>query len=334
MQLEFSVTSGAGYDTPKFSQIAVGHDNLVLATDATSGTVFRLKTHPTASHPPIWSALPGTGPGTGLHMVSCTLSMADYIVGVARDGHAYRFRHHSWICLGGGANIMTLGVGTDGYVLSVDSDGDLFGYQLESTLPTIPRRVSSRGVKLNREVKKEDEPTIPSSPQAPNGFGAPVTPRQQAISKRAMPSPRELFEMAATDKVVRDASKDSPTSPSSPYLKSAVLQQASRSISFRERQKLDRSDSQLSSKSSYASDLASTIRLQRESSKSPKLSPRLSASASAPPTVADMTPLRIQTRFYNQGTFGQNNDARAQVARYRDSIFIWILTQNRFCCPL
>lgn len=237
-------------------------------------------------------------------MVSCTLSMADYIVGVARDGHAYRFRHHSWICLGGGAKIESLGVGTDGYVLSVDSDGDLFGFQLESTRPSIPRRVSSRGAKLNRELNKEDEHPIPSSPQAPNGFGAPSTPRQQAISKRPMPSPRELFEMAATDKVVRDTSKDTPASPSSPYMKSAVLQ-GSRSNSFKERQKLDRSDSQMS-KRSYASDLASSLRYQCESSRSPNLSdhsPRLSASASTTPAATDMTPLRIQTRYNTQGTF-------------------------------
>ncbi|GJJ73113.1 hypothetical protein EMPS_05471 [Entomortierella parvispora] len=302
VQLEFSVTSGAGYDAPKFSQISVGHDNLVLATDATSGRVFRLKTHPSASHPPIWSALPGTGPGTGLHMISCTLSTADYIVGVGQDGHAYRFRHHSWICLGGGAKIETLGVGADGYVLSVDSDGDLFGCQLESTLPIIPRRVSSRGAKLNRDNKKEEEPPIPSpsSPKAPNSFGAPITPKQQSISKRPMLSPRELFEMAATDKVVRETpNRDSSISPSSPYLKSAVLQ-ASRTNSFKGRQKLDRSDSQLS-KRSYASDLATTIRYERESLKSPNLSdhsPRLSALSS--PAVTDTIPLRIQTK-YNPG---------------------------------
>ncbi|KAG0046368.1 hypothetical protein BGZ83_008454 [Gryganskiella cystojenkinii] len=324
VQLDSSVTSGAGYEAPKFTQIAVGQDNTVLATDSSTGRVFRLKTHPTASHPPVWSALPGTGPGTtsgggGLHMVRCWLSMADYIVGLAKDGHAYRFRTHDWICLGGGAKIESLGVGVDGYVLGVDRDGDLFGCQLESLnvpRPAIPRRVSSRGFKLSRnknsgsDKDSNSEPHTPSSPQAPNGFpGLPSTPRQQAISKRPMPSPRELFEMAATtDKFnrtdsgresFRDGTNTSSANGSTGVSSTVSTSPSSRSNSYRDRHKLDRSDSQLSNKRSYASDLASTLRYQGESYRSPVPggSPRISATdASAIPTFADVTPLRIQTK--------------------------------------
>lgn len=294
VQLESSVTSGAGYDKPTFTHIAVGHDNLVLATDARSGIVFRLKTHPTASHPPVWTAMPGTGtaaaaPGTGLHFKSCSLSSAIFIVGVTSDGRVYRFTHGAWVSLGGGAKISNVGVGADGYVLGVDRDGDLFGCQLENTV-AIPRRVSSRGVQLNLYKKKDS--SAPSSPQAPNAPNIPTTPRLQAVSKRPMASPRELFEMATTTNRVQMDDKEPTVELGGPRSSSPL----SRGNSYTGRYALDRTESQLS-KRSYASELPSAstptglniVQQQRAGSPSP-------GPYGAPSTPNKPLPLRIQTK--------------------------------------
>ncbi|KAF9407188.1 hypothetical protein BGZ94_002801, partial [Podila epigama] len=193
VQLESAVTSGAGYGQPSFTHIAVGQDGLVLATDAHTGTVFKLKTHPTASHPPIWTALSGTG-RQGLFMASCTLSTADFVVGVAADGHCYRFSNNRWTALGGGAKLDNIGVGADGYVVGVDRDGDLFGCQLESNNIILPKKIPNHDDMANGDLQGRDR----------DEFGAmqvPRTPTQQkTFARRPMQSPRELFEMAVREK--------------------------------------------------------------------------------------------------------------------------------------
>ncbi|KAF9928585.1 hypothetical protein BGZ67_006879 [Mortierella alpina] len=293
VQLESSVTSGAGYDKPTFTHIAVGHDNVVLATDAHSGIVFRLKTHPTASHPPVWTAMPGTGTaaaaGTGLHFRSCSLSSANFIVGVTLDGHVYRFTHGAWVSLGGGAKISSVGIGTDGYVLGVDRDGDLFGCQLQDTV-TIPRRVSSRDIQLNQYKMKDS--SAPSSPQAPNAPNIPTTPRLQAVSKRPMASPRELFEMAATTHRGQTDDEEPTVELGGPPRSSSPLSSSHKYT----RHALARTESQLS-KRSYASDLPSAATptglniLQQQRAGSPSPGPYGAPSASTKPL-----PLRIQTK--------------------------------------
>ncbi|KAG0265537.1 hypothetical protein BG011_004565 [Mortierella polycephala] len=226
VQLGPAITSGAGYEKPTLSYISVGTDDVVLATDAHSGIVFRLKTRPTSSHPPVWTALPGTGLSNGLHFLNCTLSSMEFVVGITRGGHVYRFSNSTWIPLGGGAKIDALGVGADGYVLGVDRDGDLFGCQLYSTV-VIPRRKSSRALQLNR-LKNVEDANVPSSPQAPNALDMSAAPRQQGASRRPMASPRELFEMSSSGiqdrldsegarpatAVATESKSDSPTTPS------------------------------------------------------------------------------------------------------------------------
>ncbi|KAF9576954.1 hypothetical protein EC968_000079 [Mortierella alpina] len=299
-RLESSVTSGAGYDKPTFTHIAVGHDNVVLATDAHSGTVFRLKTHPTASHPPVWTAMPGTGTaaaaGTRLHFKSCSLSSANFIVGVTLDGHVYRFTHGTWVSLGGGAKISNVGIGADGYVLGVDRDGDLFGCQLQDTV-TIPRRVSSKGVQLNQHKTKNS--SAPSSPQAPNAPNIPTTPRLQAVSRRPMASPRELFEMATTTHRGQTDDEELKVESGGPRSSSPL----SRGDTYT-RYALSRTESQLS-KRSYASDLPSAttptglniIQQQRAGSPSP-------GSYGTPSASNKPLPLRIQTK--GVGLYGRH----------------------------
>ncbi|KAG0301888.1 hypothetical protein BGZ97_002575, partial [Linnemannia gamsii] len=297
--LEHAITSGAGYNKPAFTHISVGHDNLVVATDAHSGTVFRLKLHPTGACPPVWNALPGTGPGSRLHIVNCSLSTADFIVGVAKDGRVYRYSHSVWTPLGGGAKLENVGVGIDGYVLGVDRDGDLFGCQLESTaivIPPIPQdRPSSR--EWTHKAVKDDESSAPSSPQAPNGPSLFNTPRQQSMSKRPTSSPRELFEMAASFSLAR--SNTSPigetrmgasriTRTSSPLRESGGAGGAggvagpgsgsswagSRAYTYSKTSGLNRTDSQMS-KRSYASDIGT-----------PKTPTGLSLSRPSTPTLS------------------------------------------------
>ncbi|KAG0198092.1 hypothetical protein BGX28_008424 [Mortierella sp. GBA30] len=302
VELKSSVTSGAGYEKPKFTHISVGHDNLVLATDAHSGIVFRLKTHPAASHPPVWTALPGAGKtttsGSGLHFLSCHLSCADYIVGVTFDGHVYRFSNSTWVSLGGGAKLDNVDVGADGYILGVDRDGDLVGCQLKSTI-VIPRRISSRGVVLNRH--KKDDSNTPSSPQAPNVPNIPTTPRLQAASKRPMASPRELFEMVTPEKEIT-STHHSQKIVEEPSLESSDPRSSSpllRGNSYLARYTLGRTESQLS-KRSYASDLpsaSSTLHQQRVGSPSP-------GPYDAPSSLNKPQSLRIQTK--GVGVYGRN----------------------------
>lgn len=274
--LEHAITSGAGYNKPTFTHISVGHDNVVLATDAHSGTVFRLKLHPTGACPPVWNALPGTGPGSRLHIVNCSLSTGDFIVGVAKDGRVYRYSRSVWTPLGGGAKLDNVGVGIDGYVLGVDRDGDLFGCQLESTAIVVPSLDRTSSQEWANNAVKDDEPLTPSSPQAPNGPSLFNTPRQQGMSKRPTSSPRELFEMAASTSAARknrfptgemriDTSsngrtpsplRDSGGAGGVPGPGGASWAAASPRTHYRSKAApgLDRSDSQMS-KRSYASDI-------------------------------------------------------------------------------
>ncbi|KFH66200.1 hypothetical protein MVEG_08300 [Podila verticillata NRRL 6337] len=255
LQLEAAVTSGAGYGQPNFTHISVGLDNVVLATDAHTGTVFRLKRPDTtitiASHPPIWKALPGTGP-RGLHIVNCSLSTSDFMVGVAMDGQSYRFCNSRWVAMGGGAKLDNVGVGADGYVVGVDRDGDLFGFQLESlvVVPKVPKAISTDGKGYDYRYKQEYE-----------AMEMPKTPTQQkSFSRRPMASPRELFEMAVNDRgndvklalgagavAAAATTVRSPLGATSPY--------SPRGNAY-SRYTVVRSESQMS-KRSYASDIAS-----------------------------------------------------------------------------
>ncbi|KAF9115812.1 hypothetical protein BGX27_006243 [Mortierella sp. AM989] len=270
VKLEPPVTSGAGYNMPKFTQISVGQDNLVIATDAHSGTVFRLKTHPTSSHPPVWTALDGTGPGNAIHMVNCSLASVDYIVGLSKEGQVYRRCNGNWIPIGGSIKLNSIDVGVDGYVMGVDRDGDLYACQLQTTI-AIPRR------------NKDDDPYRPNSPQAPNLPNLPSTPRLQGASKRPMVSSRELFEMESPDKAppgpyrfaLGDSAADSMINPGA--------------FSSPVRYTFGRSDSQVSKKS-YASELTpmsplSGMNLARQLQRGDSISRKL----------ANITPLRIQT---------------------------------------
>ncbi|KAF9358552.1 hypothetical protein BGX34_008882 [Mortierella sp. NVP85] len=262
--LESSITSGAGYGKPTFTQISVGHDSLVLATDAHSGTVFRLKTHPTASHPPIWTAIPGTGSGISqLHIVHCSLSTADFIVGIALDGQAYRFRNSKWIPMSGSVRLDSVGVGVDGYVLGVGRNGDLFSCQLQSTLfisQSIPDRIKS-----SNPYNKDDD-AGPNSPQAPNLPDIPPTPHIQAVSKRPVASPRELFEMGTSDRgypftnysrATNDELTRNKAGPRAEIPSPLATGSNPCSNSLYARYKHGRSNSQ-HSKSSYASDVGTT----------------------------------------------------------------------------
>ncbi|KAF9120429.1 hypothetical protein BGW39_011387 [Mortierella sp. 14UC] len=272
--LEHAITSGAGYSKPAFTHISVGNDNVVLATDAHTGTVFRLKLHPTGSCPPVWTALTGTGPGSSLHILNCSISTTDFIVAVAKDGRVYRYSHSVWTPLGGGAKLDNVGVGIDGYVLGVDRDGDLFGCQLESIAKTVPPlnldRPSSR--EWTYKAVRDDQPTTPSSPQAPNGPSLFNAPRQQGMSKRPTFSPRELFEMAASSTLgspaaagqrdrspgagelrVDTTSKNRAPSPLGEVGRGPSWAQSHPHV-FAKGPGLDRSDSRMS-KRSYASDI-------------------------------------------------------------------------------
>lgn len=312
-RLESSVTSGAGYDTPRFTYVSVGHDNLVLATDAYTGTVFRLKTHPTASHPPIWTALPGTGSRmSGVHIVQCALSMADFIVGVALDGQVYRFRNSKWIPIGGDLRLDRVSVGVDGFVLGINRNSDLFSCQLESSL-IIPQGITSRGIPLAPYDKSDD--VGPNSPQAPNLPDIPPTPHLQTVSKRPVASPRELFEMGAPDRgfpfmnYERVGYTGSGTTDPRQEARSPLgTEPSSRNNSFYARYKHARSDSQ-QSKSSYASDM-SYPGLSMTGSKTMHRGASSGLMTYRPPEMRGALPLRIQTR---------QPDAGDQADEFRDS---------------
>jgi len=283
--LESSITSGAGYDKPTFTHISVGHDNLVLATDAHSGTVFRLKTHPTASHPPIWTAIPGTGLGISqLHIVHCSLSTADFIVGIALDGQAYRFRNSKWIPMSGSVRLDSVSVGVDGYVLGVGRNGDLFSCQLQSTL-FIPQSIPDR-IKSSNPYNKDDD-AGPDSPQAPNMPDIPPTPHMQAVSKRPVASPRELFEMETSDRGYPFTNYSRTTDDE--LTRNRATASNPRSNSLYARYKHGRSDSQ-HSKSSYASDIGTTSFKESKDFRSASLGFMDSETRGKPS-------LRIQTRL-------------------------------------
>ncbi|KAF9092292.1 hypothetical protein BGX23_004430 [Mortierella sp. AD031] len=305
--LEHAITSGAGYSKPAFTHISVGHDNVVLATDAHSGTVFRLKLHPTGACPPVWTALSGTGPGSSsLHIVNCSLSAVDFIVGVAKDGRVYRYSHSDWVPLGGGAKLDNVGVGIDGYVLGVDRDGDLFGCQLESTTPVVPLLERTWTRDWPQKVVKDGEQSVPGSPQAPNAPSLLNTPRQQGMSR----SPRELFELAST------SARESASAQRSRF----PAGESSVDTSKRRMPGFERSNSQ-TSKRSYASDMArpkTPTGLILSQPSTPILSPPpqsqednlLDSTRKAPttPGIPTKSPLRIKTKGMSASNLGRVED--------------------------
>ncbi|KAF9922337.1 hypothetical protein FBU30_007578 [Linnemannia zychae] len=349
--LERSITSGAGYKKPSFTHISVGHDNVVLATDAHSGTVFRLMLHPTGACPPIWTALAGTGPGSNLHIVNCSLSTIDFVVGVANDGRVYQYSRGVWISLGGGAKMDNIGVGTDGYVLGVDRDGDLFGCQLESARPA-PISLDNASIQeWAKHTAKNDDYSIPNSPQAPNGPSMLGSPR---MSRRQNNSPRELFDLASprdssivnhTGRFIAgglriDTSNRNTRKHSSLREPGTLSRNEPHSHSYPKSTTLYRSDSQ-TSKRSYASDIVS--RTPNDISVSAPVSPpspehdfltapatpisavatpietKPETAATSPPeptgSHAKVVPLRIRTR-------GMSRPNQAPPATENESVFM------------
>ncbi|KAF9998159.1 hypothetical protein BGZ79_008161 [Entomortierella chlamydospora] len=284
VQLKSPITSGAGYDMPKFTQIAVGQDNIVLATDAHSGTVFRLKTHPASSHPPVWAALEGTGPGTAIHMMCCSLSSVEFIVGLSKEGQVFRRCNGNWIPIGGKIKFSCIDVGIDGYVMGVDRVGDLYACQLQNTMG-VPRRVPSRNSQLNRS--KDEDLDVPKSPQTPNIPNLPSTPRPQNVSKRPSASSRELFEMESSNR----ASSPGPSRLSQGDFAREYISNSGRSSPGR--YTFGRTESQVS----YATELGlDTAQLQRSDSLSKKLANRV-------------TPLRIMASRENSSYRNPDGDS-------------------------
>ncbi|KAG0341911.1 hypothetical protein BG005_002839 [Podila minutissima] len=312
VQLEAAVTSGAGYGRPQFTHISVGLDNTVLATDAHTGTVFRLKkTDPITqpySHPPLWTALPGTGP-RGLHVANCSLSTSDFIVGVSKDGRSYRFSNGRWTSMGGGAKLNNVGVGADGYVIGVDRDGDLFGCQLEKLLVptrTVPKAIAIDGkgydFNYNSNNNKQEYETMEM----------PKTPTQQkSFSRRPMASPRELFEMAASD---RGNSSEKLALGGAAAASAAIAAGRSSSSRFT----MVRSESTMS-KRSYASDIGSGRTtptglniiqqpLQDPLSQVPEVSSGASTSSGSLDMLSPKSPLRIHTKRTGDSYFEPRSD--------------------------
>ncbi|KAG0321468.1 hypothetical protein BG000_003199 [Podila horticola] len=320
VQLEAAVTSGAGYGQPQFTHISVGLDNTVLATDAHTGTVFRLKksdaTVQQQSHPPLWTALTGTGP-RGLHIANCSLSTSDFVVGVAWDGRCYRFSNGHWTTMGGGAKIDNVGVGADGYVIGVDRDGDLFGFQLERLV--VPARTVPKAVATKGKIGDDNNNSYFSSKQEYEAMEMPKTPTQQkSFSRRPMASPRELFEMAAGDRgksseklVLGGAAAATATIAAG--RSSMVTSHAPRGNAY-SRYTMVRSESTMS-KRSYASDIGSGrttpngLNIIHHPSEEPSPPvPEESPGASSGSESLDMlsphpkSPLRIQTKRTEQLT--------------------------------
>ncbi|KAF9381618.1 hypothetical protein BGX21_002055 [Mortierella sp. AD011] len=284
VRLKSPITSGAGYDMPKFTQIAVGQDNVVLATDAHSGTVFRLKTHPASSHPPVWTALEGTGPGTAIHMMYCSLSSVEFIVGLSKEGQVFKRCNGNWIPIGGKIKFSCIDVGIDGYVMGVDREGDLYACQLQNTVG-VPRRVPSRNSQLNRS--KDEDLDVPKSPQTPNIPNLPSTPRPQNVSKRPSASSRELFEMESPNRT----SSPGPSRLSQGDFVREYVSNSGRSSPGR--YTFGRTESQVS----YATELGLDIaQLQRSDSLSKKLANRV-------------TPLRIMTSRENSSYRNPDGDS-------------------------
>ncbi|KAF9327325.1 hypothetical protein BG006_009340 [Podila minutissima] len=313
VQLDAAVTSGAGYGQPQFTHISVGLDNTVLATDAHTGTVFRLKkTDPTTqpqSHPPLWTALPGTGP-RGLHIANCSLSTSDFIVGVSKDGRSYRFSNGRWTSMGGGAKLNNVGVGADGYVIGVDRDGDLFGFQLEKLLVparTVPKAIAidGKGYDFNNNNN--------NNKQEYEAMEMPKTPTQQkSFSRRPMASPRELFEMAAGD---RGNSSEKLSLGGAAAASAAIA--AGRSSSY-SRFTMVRSESAMS-KRSYASDIGSGrttptgLNIIQQPSQDPlsqvlEVSSGASTSSGSLEMLSPESPLRVLTKRTGDSYFEPRSD--------------------------
>ncbi|KAG0082789.1 hypothetical protein BGZ92_011392 [Podila epicladia] len=321
VQLEAAVTSGAGYGQPQFTHISVGLDNTVLATDAHTGTVFRLKKTNSAiqppSHPPLWTALPGTGP-RGLHIANCSLSTSDFIVGISKDGRSYRFSNGRWTSMGGGAKLDNVGVGEDGYVIGVDRDGDLFGFQLEKLLVptrTVPKAIAidGKGCDYNNNNKQEYE-----------AMEMPKTPTQQrSFSRRPMASPRELFEMAASDrgnsseKLVVGGAAAATAAINAGRSSMGAASQPTRGNAY-SRYTMIRSESTMS-KRSYASDIGSGRTtptglniiqqpLQESSSQIAEVSSGASTSSGSLEMLSPKSPLRIHTTRTGDSYFEPRSD--------------------------
>ncbi|KAF9435600.1 hypothetical protein BGZ76_005910 [Entomortierella beljakovae] len=276
VQLESPVTSGAGYNMPKFTQISVGRDNLVVATDAHTGTVFRLKTHPASSHPPVWAAVEGTGPGAAIHMTSCMASSADYIIGLSKEGKVFRRCNGNWIPISGQTKLNHIDVGVDGYVMGIDIEGNLHACQLQNSV-AIPRRMSSRS-RRNMEENLDD----PNAPQSPDATTVPTAPRLPYLPMRAPTSSRELFEMESSGKTT---SAGHSRTTSKEFIDSTIDGNHSSGYNTPARYTFGRTDSQLS-KNSYAAEIGPLTPLsfshQRGESISRSISNRI-------------TPVRIQS---------------------------------------
>lgn len=189
-------------------------------------------------------------------MANCSLSTSDFIVGVARDGHCYRFCNNRWVGMGGGAKLDNVGVGADGYVIGVDRDGDLFGYQLESIAVPRPKTISTNG-KFGDDNHYKQEYEAMEMPKTPT--------QQKSFSRRPIASPRELFEMAVNDRGNNDVklamgvggavSVAATMTGRSPLGATSTSPYSPRGNAY-SRYTVARSESQLS-KRSYASDIAS-----------------------------------------------------------------------------
>lgn len=170
------------------------------------------------------------------------------------DGQSYRFSNSRWVAMGGGAKLDNVGVGADGYVIGVDRDGDLFGFQLQSlvVVPQVPKAISTDSKGYDNHYKHEYE-----------AMEMPRTPTQQkSFSRRPMASPRELFEMAVNDRgndvklaLGAGAVAVAATTGRSPLGATSTLPYSPRGNAY-SRYTMIRSESQLS-KQSYASDIAS-----------------------------------------------------------------------------
>ncbi|KAF9971504.1 hypothetical protein BGZ73_005548, partial [Actinomortierella ambigua] len=166
----------SGDERPQFTHISVGYDNVVIATDGRTGTAFRLYTDASS---PTWRALPGTGSRAGLHLIQCCISSVDYIVGLDDHGRVSQLVHGQWVCLeearpgrSRGANaFVSVDVGSDGYAVAVDKDGDLYGCQLESghgdQYPPFTKSVSTASALGMESREGEDAPWATAATTSP-----------------------------------------------------------------------------------------------------------------------------------------------------------------------
>lgn len=199
--------------------------------------------------------------------------------------------------MGGGAKLNNVGVGADGYVIGVDRDGDLFGCQLEKLLVptrTVPKAIAIDGkgydFNYNSNNNKQEYETMEM----------PKTPTQQkSFSRRPMASPRELFEMAASD---RGNSSEKLALGGAAAASAAIAAGRSSSSRFT----MVRSESTMS-KRSYASDIGSGRTtptglniiqqpLQDPLSQVPEVSSGASTSSGSLDMLSPKSPLRIHTK--------------------------------------